>query len=88
MANTYTPPIISVAFDMDEGLHVLMATSHSHTAIAGERIFRAEPHPSIKFRHEREEDANRDAGVLRSYLEECATGKIKEGAPVGRGWWQ
>ncbi len=88
MANSYTPPAISVAFNMDEGQYQLMATSLGRSAIAGERIFRAEPHPSIQFRHEREEDANRDAATLRAYLEECATGKTKEGAPVGRGWWQ
>lgn len=88
--NTYTPPDISVAFDMDECEHVLMATSHSRTSIAGERIFRAEPWPKIRFRHPTAEEAERDAATLRLYLKLYAKGKLrdKEHEPRRRGWWE
>lgn len=83
----YTPPVISVTQEGSE--YVLTATNHSRTAIAGERLFRQEPHPEIKFRHSSQADALRDAETLRVYLAECVSGKIKEKAkPVGRGWWE
>ncbi len=88
MANSYTPPIISVAFNMDEGQYQPMATSHSHTAIAGERIFRGEPWPSVRWSHADGAAAEKDAAVLREYLEECASGKQKESGPRAKGWWQ
>ncbi len=89
MSNTYIPPQISVSFDFDTGWQ-LMATSHSRTAIAGERIFRAEPWPQIRFCHDNEAGAERDAVTLRAYLAECASGKRaeKEDAPRARGWWE
>lgn len=88
MAAGYTPPTISVSFDADTETYELMATNHNRTAPVGERIFRAEPWPDIKFRHTDKAAATHDAQVLREYLEECASGKRKGGAPVGRGWWQ
>lgn len=88
MANSYTPPIISVSFDMDDMTYRLMATSVGGTAIAGERIFRGEPWPAIKWSHPDEQGAEKDAGVLRAYLEECATGKTKDSGPRAKGYWE
>jgi len=88
--NTYTPPTITVIFDLDEDAHVLMATGRGGTVIAGERILRAEPWPSVKFRHDAAESAEADAATLRAYLAECASGKRveKEDGPRARGWWE
>ncbi len=63
----YTPPQISTVFSFEDDCWQLMATSHSRTAIAGERIFRAEPWPSIRFSHDSAESAEHDAGILRAY---------------------
>ncbi len=88
MPNTYTPPIISVTFDMDYGFR-LMATSHGRAEIAGERIFRAEPWPDIAWSHAVEADAERDAVTLRLYLTDCASGKRREVAATrARAWWE
>ena len=86
----YVPPIITVAHDFDEGVYVLMATSHHSTEPAGERLFRAEPWPRIRFSHTSEQAAEKDASVLRAYLADCASGKRKDKAPtvsVGRDYW-
>jgi len=88
MPNTYTPPIISIAYDMEEGCWQLFATSHGRTTIAGERIFRAEPWPDVRFRHPSEQEAERDAQTLRDYLDECASGKRKDVESVAHGWWE
>lgn len=90
MPNTYVPPTISVLYDLDEDAHILVATGRGGTAIAGERILRAEPWPSIRWKHDSAESAEADAATLRAYLAECASGKRveKEDAPVKRGWWQ
>ncbi len=87
---TYTPPIISVTYDADEGQHVLMATNHGRTSTAGERILRAEPWPEIQFKHDSAETAERDAATLRAYLDECSAGRRrdKEDEPTRRGWWE
>lgn len=89
MATAYTPPAISVTYDMETDEHVLMATNYGRAATAGERLFRAEPHPRIKFRHATADAAEADAETLRVYLEECATGKRKEAPAHGsmRDYW-
>lgn len=61
-------PTISVQEDFDRGF-VLMATSYNMTATAGPRLFKAPPHPSIKFVHEDRESAERDAVILQEYIE-------------------
>lgn len=61
-------PRIYVEFDADEGNFALMCESHSRTAPAGPRLFRAPPHPRISFRHETIHDAEHDARALREYL--------------------
>lgn len=84
----YTPPVITVAFDLDSGSYDLMATSHRRTAPAGERLFRGYPHPEVRFSHDSEEAALRDAATLRSYLADCVAGKRKDVEPMRKGWWQ
>jgi hypothetical protein len=88
--NTYTPPAISVAYDLDSNAYLLMATNHARTTTAGPRIFRAEPWPSVAFTHDSQDAAERDADTLRSYLADCASGKRKDNAikPTRKGWWE
>lgn len=62
-------PIITVIFDEDDGLWTLYATSYGRTTPAGPRLFRAPPHPDIRFSHETAEAADKDAATLRQYLE-------------------
>lgn len=86
---TYIPPTISVEYDLDSESWQLMATNHGRTATAGERLFRGEPWPAIRFSHETQAAAEKDAATLRAYLAECATGKRKEaGATIGADYWQ
>lgn len=89
MSTTYRPPEITVAYDMDSDRFQLMATNHQRTAIAGPRIFRAEPWPEVAFSHATQEAAERDAATLRSYLDDCASGKRKDrSGSTKKGWWQ
>lgn len=46
----------------------LMATSYGRTAWAGPHLFRAPPHPDIRFGHDHKEDALKDAEKLTQYL--------------------
>lgn len=62
-------PVISVQFDLDTEEHVLYATSHGRTEVAGPRILRAPPHPDIKWRHATQTAASHDAGLLQRYLD-------------------
>ena len=80
----YVPPVITVSHDLDEGVYRLYATSYHSTEPAGERLFRAEPWPVIKFEHATEAAAEKDAAVLRAYLADCASGKKKDKAPAVR----
>ncbi len=66
-------PQISTAFDMDEGQHVIMASSYGQTMPAGPRLFRSPPYPDIRFSHDNQADAERDARKLREYLEGVAS---------------
>lgn len=91
VSNTYTPPAISVALDLDSGQHVIMAEGIiGGPAVAGERLLRAEPWPKVQWRHDNEADAERDAATLRTYLAACASGKLKDrgdAVPVGADYW-
>lgn len=62
-------PVISVAFDMDEGAHVIYAASYGQVMPAGPRLFRAPPHPAVRWSHEDAASAERDAATLRAYLD-------------------
>lgn len=70
-------PIITVAYDLDEGVHQIYATSYSRTEVAGPRLFRAPPHPDIRFQHASQEAADRDAQILREYLSRVTSGPKK-----------
>lgn len=72
-------PQISLSFDSDSGEWVLMATSYHQTAPAGPRLFRAEPHPDVKWSHEDRGAAEKDAATLKAYLE-----RVWGGAPSKR----
>lgn len=60
-------PVISVAFEEDAGVYVLLATSYGTCSPAGPRLFRADP-PEVQFQHVREDWAKRDCAVLQDYL--------------------
>ncbi len=62
-------PQISVAYDLDTGLHEIVATSYGRASPAGPRLFRAPPHPEIAFAHDTPEAAEADAQKLRAYLD-------------------
>lgn len=45
---------------------------------AGQRLFRAQPHPAIEFNHPTIEQAEIDAAKLRLYLESLSAKKPKK----------
>ena len=61
-------PLISVLFDADTEQYRLYCSAHGHTAVAGPRIFRAPPHPAIRWTHDSQGAAEADAQTLRDYL--------------------
>lgn len=61
-------PTITVSLDLDTGTYRLMVTSYNMIAPAGPRLFRAPPHPDIRFTHDSEAAAEKDAAVLREYI--------------------
>lgn len=77
MPSAYTPPAISVAFDMDSDAHILMATSHGRADVAGPRILRAPPHPDVKWRHATQEAAEADVAKLNAYFAGLGKGPSK-----------
>ena len=62
-------PTITVSQDMDSGLFELYATSYGRTVVAGPRLFRAPPHPDIRWQHDTAEEAATAAATLTRYLE-------------------
>ncbi len=62
-------PTISVAYDLDTGLHEIIAMSYGRASPAGPRLFRAPPHPEIRWSHDTPEAAEADAQKLRAYLD-------------------
>lgn len=65
-------PTISVSQDLDSGDWKLYATSYNMTAPAGPRLFRAPPHPDIRWAHTSEESATADAAKLQAYIDKEA----------------
>ena len=60
---------IFINFDDESGEYELMcADGRSSPMPCGPRIFRAEPHPQVKFRHETKAGAALDADLIRHYL--------------------
>lgn len=66
-------PRIFISFDVEADSYDLMCESHGRTAPAGPRLFRAPPHPQIKFHHETMAEAEADARQMRSYLGALST---------------
>lgn len=63
-------PTITISLDLDTGVYTLMASSYGYTMPAGPRLFRAPPHPAIKFVHDTESAAEADAVKLRQHIAE------------------
>jgi hypothetical protein len=60
---------ILIEHDFDRDSYMLLCASHGLPPMpAGPRLFRAQPHPRIKFEHETLADAEKDAQVLRDYI--------------------
>ncbi len=68
-------PTISIQLDLDSCQYELMCESYSRIAPAGPRIFRAPPHPDVKFRHDTLSAAQTDAQKIRDYLSNLGTRK-------------
>lgn len=61
---------ITHSYDADDFCWRLYVSAPGQSAPmpAGERLFRAQPHPEIEFTHDSEAGAARDAARLREYL--------------------
>lgn len=66
----HSHPVISVELDIDTEEYSLMVTSYGYTATAGERLFKAPPHPEIQFKHTTRDAAQTDAVKLQKYIDE------------------
>lgn len=67
---------IFVELDLDDEKFALMCDDgRMKPTVAGQRLFRAPPHPQIEFRHATMEAAETDAGKLRAYLAQLTTKK-------------
>ncbi len=67
---------IFVEFDLDDEKFVLMCDDgRMKPTVAGQRLFRAPPHPEIEFRHATMETAEADARKLRTYLAQLTSKK-------------
>lgn len=75
---------IFIEFDMDAMEYILMCDcGRMSPTPAGPRIFRAQPHPEVQFRHATPDSAEADAVKLRAYLAGLTkkkTKKSREGA--------
>lgn len=66
------PPRIFIQLDADSGEFDLMCESYGRSAPAGPRLFRAPPHPAIKFHHDTMAGAEQDAAAMRTYLQDIS----------------
>lgn len=71
--------------DLDTDRWTIMCRSHGYAEVAGERLFRSQPHPSVQFSHETEAGALNDLEVLRKYWEGLPQQKKKK-AKGGDAW--
>lgn len=62
-------PRIFIQLDAESGEFDLWFESHGRQVPAGPRLFRAPPHPQIKFHHETMAAAEQDAAQMRTYLQ-------------------
>lgn len=74
-------PIISILQDYETEQWHLHATSYSVTEPAGPRLFRGGGLPDVKFCHDSEASAKKDAAKLQDYINAAWAGK----APKVRG---
>lgn len=64
---------ITIHLDFDTGRYELWCHTPGMSEMpAGERLFKAPPYPDIRFNHDNQQDAERDAALLRKYLAEVA----------------
>lgn len=63
-------PEIFTAFDDETGQHVIMVRSHGRSEPFGPRIFRAPPHPVVKFSHDSAGSAAADVAKIKAYFAE------------------
>ncbi len=69
MSRPAEQPVISAVRMSPNQPFVLMATSYGQTTPAGPRLFRAPPHPDIRFSNfDTLEEAQKDAGKLQAYI--------------------
>lgn len=73
---------ISVTQDFETDLYELQVTSCGRTAPAGPRLFRSPPFPDIRFTHDTEQAAQKDASKLQAYLDAYAAKKKPSKAAV------
>lgn len=59
---------IAVQLNLDTGLHEIWAENFGFWAPGGPRLFRAPPHPNVKWEHADASAAERDAEAVRQYL--------------------
>lgn len=60
---------LQIGIEYDDGQFVLVASDgRMRPMVAGPRLFRAPPHPDVKFQHETMAEAERDAATIRAYL--------------------
>jgi hypothetical protein len=59
---------LTTAFSEEDLCYRIYCESHGRTAIAGPRILRGGPHPSVSWAHETAESAEADAKKLRAYF--------------------
>lgn len=80
-----TKPTITILEDLDSGEFLLMATSYGQTMPAGPRLFRAPPHPDIKFTHADHAVATNHMMKLQQYINDCWPKKAMSKAKMRRG---
>lgn len=67
---------VFLEYDMEDGEWVIMVRDGAMRAMpAGPRIFRAPPHPRVRFKHETKHAAELDAGLIREYFANLKLGK-------------
>lgn len=65
------PPVITIQFDIDEGIYVLMAESYGRTNPAGDRLIhpgRDGVWPDIRYQCDTQEEAEKNATLLRHHI--------------------
>lgn len=75
---------ITTAFDAEALAFRLYVTSYGRTAPAGPRLFRAPPHPRVRWVHDTQEAAEADAATLRTYLAGLEPQRKGKKKPTGR----